>query len=134
MHLHHNINADQALLTGLAPLVAPIQIREFKNHAKMFLIIALLKKNENPRIVNFRIYPDVDFRLYPRVDLGSSQNLQLPPRIYPPFCNLLRCFRIPESTPPSQNIPPFQQIYMCDPPRIYPSLSEYTPLSTNLYV
>ena len=25
MHLHHNINADQALLTGLAPLVnAPI--------------------------------------------------------------------------------------------------------------
>ena len=24
MHLHHNINADQALLTGLAPLVARI--------------------------------------------------------------------------------------------------------------
>ena len=24
MHLHHNINADQALLTGPAPLVAPI--------------------------------------------------------------------------------------------------------------
>ena len=24
MHLHHNINADQALLTGLAPLVEPI--------------------------------------------------------------------------------------------------------------
>ena len=41
---------------------------------------------------------------------------------------------LPESTRPSQNIPPFQQMYMCDPPRIYPSLPEYTPLSTNIYV
>ena len=35
----------------------------------------------------------------------GSQNLPLPPRIYPPF----------------------QQIYLCDPPRIYPALSEYNP-------
>ena len=56
------------------------------------------------------------------------------------------CIRLSESTPPSQNIPPFQQIYVtlpeytppsqnippfskiiCDPPRIYPSLAEYRP-------
>ena len=67
----------------------------------------------------------------------------LPPRIYPPFQQLYATF--PESSPPSQNIPPFQQLYVtlpestphsqnipsvsttiCDPPRIYPSLPEYT--------
>ena len=35
---------------------------------------------------------------------------------------------LPESTSPSQNIRPFSTMYMCDPPRIYPSLSKYTPL------
>ena len=34
------------------------------------------------------------------VDYDGSQNLTLPPRIYPP----LLCFRLPESIPPSQNI------------------------------
>ena len=105
-----------------------------------------------------------------------------PPRIYPslpeytPLFNQFICATLPESTPPSQNIPPFQQQYatlpestppsrniplfnkcilcatlqeytcsslnippfsttICDPPRIYPSLSEYTPhFSTNVYV
>ena len=58
-----------------------------------------------------RIYPSLpeytpfSINLYVR----PSQNLPLPPRIYPPF----------------------QQMYMCDPPRIYPSLSEYTPLFNN---
>ena len=37
--------------------------------------------------------------------MRPSQNLPLPSRIYPPF----------------------QQIAMCDPPRIYPTLPEYTP-------
>ena len=72
--------------------------------------------------------------------------------MYPPFyCDYVKCLRLPESTPPSQNIPPFstticdppriysflpeytpfQQLILCDPPRIYPSLPEYTsPLST----
>ena len=77
-----------------------------------------------------RIYPRVDSRLYPGVDPGGSQNLPVPPRIYPPFRDFLKCLRIPECTPPSQNISRFQQIYMCDPPRIYPSLPEYTPFST----
>ena len=79
-----------------------------------------------------------------------------PPRIYPslpkytPLFNKFICATLPQSTPPSQSIPPlsanlyvrpsqnlplppkiypsFQQIYMCDPPTIYPSLPEYTPL------
>ena len=41
--------------------------------------------------------------------MRPSQNLPLPQRIYPPF----------------------QQIYMCDPPRLYPSLPESTPHSQN---
>ena len=50
----------------------------------------------------------------------------------PPFSYLVRCLRIPESTPPSQNIPPFSKT-ICDTSRIYPSLPEYTPLfSTNI--
>ena len=45
--------------------------------------------------------------------MQPSQNLSLPSRIYPLF----------------------QPLYMCDPPRIYPSLPEYTlPFSINLYV
>ena len=89
------------------------------------------------------------------------------PRIYGPFFPEYRPIRLfkkficatppppPESTPPSQNIPPFSttmrpsrnlplppsqntspflQIHMCDPPRIYPSLSYNTPFSTNSYV
>ena len=56
--------------------------------------------------------------------MRPSQNLPLSPRIYPSFQQLHAT--IPESTPPSQNIPPFQQMHMCDPPRIYPSLSNYT--------
>ena len=49
------------------------------------------------------------------------------PRIYPslpgstPFyCDHVKCIRLPESTPPSQNIPPFSTT-IGDPPRIYPS-------------
>ena len=76
-----------------------------------------------------------------------SQNLPLPPRIYPPLFQQLCATRpeytlpprthtpfqklyvtLPESTPPSQNLPPFStNILLCDAPRIYPSLSEYTP-------
>ena len=76
--------------------------------------------------------------------MRPSQNLPLPPKIYPflntyvrPSQNLpppsqnIAPFQylyatLPESTSPSQNIPPFQQIYMCDSPRILsPPLPEY---------
>ena len=49
--------------------------------------------------------PPFSTNLYVR----SSQNLPLPPRIYPPF----------------------QQMYICDPPRIYLSVPENTPFFTN---
>ena len=67
-----------------------------------------------------RIYPSLPeytplFNNYMR----PSQNLPLPPRIYPPF-NKCICATLLEYTPFSTTI--------CDPPRIYPSLSEYTPL------
>ena len=42
------------------------------------------------------------------------------------YCDYVRCIRLPESTPPSQNIPPLST-NICDPPRIYSSLPEYTP-------
>ena len=85
--------------------------------------------------------------------LWYSQKRPLPPRIYPIFQQLYAT--LPESTPTSQNKPPnrppphFQQLYatlpestptsqnappppfnnyICDPPRIYPYLPEYTPL------
>ena len=83
------------------------------------------------------------------VYVRPSQNLPLPPRIYPPFQQLYAT--LPESTPPFQNISPFQQMYVrpsqnlppsqnippvstttCDSPRIYPSLPEYTPFSTTI--
>ena len=50
------------------------------------------------------------------------QNSPLPSRIYP----LLYQVRLPESTPSFQNIPPFSTT-ICDAPRIYPALPEYTP-------
>ena len=61
------------------------------------------------------------------------------PRIYPSlpvstpplYCEYVKCIRLPESTPPSQNIPPFPTT-ICDPPRIYPSIPEYTPLLKQL--
>ena len=58
-----------------------------------------------------------------------SQNLSLPPRISPLF-NKFICATLPESTPPSRNIPSFSTT-ICDPPRIYPSLPEYTLLFNN---
>ena len=41
------------------------------------------------------------------------------------------CATLPESTPPSKNIPPFSTT-ICDPPRIYPSFPEYIPFLTNV--
>ena len=83
----------------------------------------------------------------PGVDHVGSQNLPPPPRIYPPphYCDYVKCIRLPESTSPSQNIPPFQQIYatlpeyILLPPRIYPpfqqlyaTLPKSTPPSQNI--
>ena len=82
----------------------------------------LLNNNRRPS-QNLPLPP----RIYPLFNnyniMRPSQNLPLPPKICPLF-NQFICATIPESTPPSQNIPPFQQMYMCDPPRIYPSLPE----------
>ena len=93
----------------------------------------------------------------PRIDstfnnyniMRCSQNLPLPPRIYPPPYQQLY-MTLPESTPPSQNIPTFQQLYYYTTlpesippsisPRIYPpppfeqlyaTLTEITPPSEN---
>ena len=63
--------------------------------------------------------------------MRPSQNLPLPPRIYPTFQQLYAT--LPESTPPSQNIPPFSTT-VCDPPRIYPSLPAYTPIFNNYFI
>ena len=81
---------------------------------------------------NPRIYPSLpEYTPFStNVYVRPSQNLPLPPRIYPPFQQLYAT--LPECTPPSQNIPPFSTtIILCDPPRIYPSLPEYTPLCNN---
>ena len=61
--------------------------------------------------------------------MRPSQNLPLPPWIYPSFQQLYAT--LPESTPPSQNIPPFSKMHMCDPPRMYHSLPDYTLLFNN---
>ena len=62
-----------------------------------------------------------------------SQNLPLPPRIYPLFNKCRPIYvTLPESTSPSQNIPPFSPT-ICDPLRIYPS-QNIPPFSTNVYV
>ena len=61
--------------------------------------------------------------------MRHSQNITLLPRIHPPLFNKCIYATLPESTPPSQNILPFSTT-VCDPPRIYPSVPEYTPFST----
>ena len=61
----------------------------------------------------------------------GSQNLPLPPRIYPLF-NRFACATLPESTPSSQNVSPFSTP-ICDRLRMYPSLPEFTPFSTTSY-
>ena len=85
--------------------------------------------------------------------MRPSQNLPLPPRIYSPFQPIYMCdspkiypslpeytplfnkciyATLPESTSPSQNIPPFSPT-TCDPLKIYPS--QIIPsFSTNVYV
>ena len=49
-----------------------------------------------------------------------------PSQNIPPFNKCILCATLQEYTSPSLNIPPFSTT-ICDPPRIYPSLSEYTP-------
>ena len=64
--------------------------------------------------------------------MRPSQYLLLPPKICPPFPPIYMCDHpriypsLPEYTPFSTRI--------CDVPRIYPSFPEYTPFSTNAYV
>ena len=56
--------------------------------------------------------------------MRRSQNLPLLPE-YTPLFNKCTCATLPKSTPPSQTIPSFSTT-ICNPPRIYPSLPEYT--------
>ena len=83
--------------------------------------------------------------------MRPSQNLPISPRIHLPFQHLHAT--LPESTPPSQNIPHFKHLRatfprstppsqnistfsttIWDPPRIYPSLPEYTPSLLSYYM
>ena len=104
--------------------------------------------------------------------LPNSHDIAYPPPFSTTICHTLRIYPSlpeytplfnnkpisdpPESTPPSRNIPPSQQIYyygtlpestlspsqnipplsttMCDTPRIYKSLHEYTPLFNKFHV
>ena len=65
--------------------------------------------------------------------MRRSQNLTLPLVTPPPPILKYIYATLLESTPPSQNVPPFKQLYamlyasICDPPRIYPSLPQSTP-------
>ena len=91
----------------------------------------------------------------PGVDYGGSQNLPLPSRIYPFFCDYVKCLRLsestppsqnipslifnkcicatlPEYTPPSQNIPPFSKT-ICNPPRIYRPSQNIPPFQQQCY-
>ena len=90
-----------------------------------------------------RIYPSLtDYTSPPfstNVYVRSSRNLPLPPRIYPPpLFNKFICATLPESIPPSQNIPPFNN-YMRHsqklplPPRIHPFFDNYTPPPPRIY-
>ena len=61
--------------------------------------------------------------------MRPSQNLPLPPRLYPPFQQLY--VTLPESTSHSQNIPSVSTT-ICDPPRIHPSQNIPPPFSTTI--
>ena len=56
--------------------------------------------------------------------MRHSQNIPLPPRIYP-FFNKFLCATLPESTPLSQNTPPLINRYMCPPPPQHLSLPPF---------
>ena len=60
-----------------------------------------------------RIYPGVDPELYPRGRLRRLPEYTPPSQdLLPPlYCAYVMCLRLLESTPPSQNIPPFQQLW-----------------------
>ena len=62
--------------------------------------------------------------------IRSSQNLPLPPTIYPVSTTIILC-DAPRIYPSLPEYTPFQQMYMCDPPRIYLSPPEYTPFFKN---
>ena len=72
-------------------------------------------------------------RIYPTFNnyniMRCSQNVPLPPRIYPPPPFQQLYMTLPESTPPFQNIPTFQQLYY------YTTLPEYFPpsISSRIY-
>ena len=80
------------------------------------------------------IYPEVDSRFYLRVDPVGSQNLPLPPRIYPLFVIWWGVFWSQNLPLDPRLYPPFQQIYTCDSYKIYPTLQEYTSLFSNYII
>ena len=75
-----------------------------------------------------KIYPSLPGSTLHFVICGGvfgSQNLPLPPRIYPPFKFFFMCDP-PRIYPSFPEYTPFLTT-TCDPPTIYPSFSEYTP-------
>ena len=75
---------------------------------------------------SLRIYPPFNNFMRP------SQDLPLPPRIYPHFQQLFYYSTLPESIPPSQNIPPFNNCIRHSPETTLPS--ENTPLFFDNYM
>ena len=126
------------------------------------LVIAIeagRKVNNLPEILR----PDIKFTGVKSANIPPSRlypgRLAAAPRIYPSlpgsttlYCAFVKCLRLPDYTPPSQNLPPLFNKFICatfpesippsqdtppfstticDPPRIYPSLPEYTPVFNN---
>ena len=113
-----------------------------------------LSQNIRPFSTNVYVRPSQNLPLSLRIYAPFQQmymcdtpKIYLSLLIYAPLFNKCICATLPESTPslftnymrPSQNLPlppriypPFQQMYMCDPPRIYASLSVYTLFSTTM--
>ena len=71
-----------------------------------------------------RIYPPLNIYMRP------SQILPLSPKIYPPFPQL--CATLPESTPPSQSIPLFSHLHGTLPESTPPPFHYYMRRSQNL--
>ena len=81
------------------------------------------------RLMWLRIYPSLPGStpfIVIMWSLFGSQNLPPSLPVYTPFSTTSLYATLPESFSPSQNIPTFLTI-ICDPPRIYPYVPEYTP-------
>ena len=79
-----------------------------------------------------RIYPRVDPELYPRGRLRWLPESTPPSQDLPLYCDNEKCIWLPESARQSRNIPPFSTTIF-DPPCIFPSQNLH-PLSLRIYL